>query len=149
MTDHLPAIDFTTQLLARTFQRDVMPMPFARDIFLIETHIAGLQYYQAKEIKEDLQPKVSLKLQREPHNAHDSMAIEVLTLDNIKLGYVPRHRNVILARLMDAGKLLVAELAEIVKDEVDEDDDYEYWSDGLSLDGYPDEIRLRILLRDI
>jgi len=41
------------------------------------------------------------------------MAIEVFTLSRQKLGYVPKFRNPVLARLMDAGKLLVAEVASI------------------------------------
>lgn len=47
---------------------------------------------------------------------HDSLAIIVLTGSSQKIGYVPRHRNPILARLMDADKVLVAEVASLQLD---------------------------------
>jgi len=51
---------------------------------------------------------VELVLRREPGNENDKMAICVETLDGKKLGYVPKGENKILARLMDAGKMLSA-----------------------------------------
>jgi hypothetical protein len=56
-------------------------------------------------------------------------------LDGLKLGYIPRHRNTVLARLMDAGKQLLATVASIGADA-------RYTTDTL-----PD-LRLNISLRE-
>ena len=50
--------------------------------------------------------KLSIELKSE----HDELAILVETAAGEKLGYVPRRHNPILARLMDAGKLLTAKV---------------------------------------
>jgi hypothetical protein len=58
-----------------------------------------------------------LALQREPDNTLDALAIEVFWLavagERVKLGYVPRKHNLVLARLMDAGKELTARLSRV------------------------------------
>lgn len=84
--------------------------PFAKEIFLIETHVAGTAHVAIQEIEPVLLPGASLVLRREPDNSHDPLAILILTEDGRKTGYVPRDRNEILARLMDAGKFLFARL---------------------------------------
>ena len=113
MTDLLPMTTLTQQLMQRTLQKTTIALPFAQDIFLLETHVAGLHYYDIKNLHELLQVTDILQLCREPTNSHDELAIEVFTLSKQKLGYVPKFRNPVLARLMDAGKLLVAEVASI------------------------------------
>ena len=52
--------------------------------------------------------KVGTKLHfvREPDNKYDKLAILVKDENDNKLGYIPREKNPILARLMDAGKLI-------------------------------------------
>jgi hypothetical protein len=62
------------------------------------------------------------------------LAIEVLTPGRIKLGYVPKNRNPVLARLMDAGKLLTAEVCTVGT--------WEGWSRPSM------ELRLRISMRE-
>ncbi len=42
-----------------------------------------------------------LTLRREPDNQHDSNAIEVLRQDKVKLGYVPKKHNTVIAALID------------------------------------------------
>jgi hypothetical protein len=113
MSDQLPMTTLTQQLMQRTLQQKAITLPFAREIFLLETHVAGLRYYDIHKLTASLQATDNLLLRREPANIHDELAIEIFTLNNDKLGYVPRHRNPILARLMDAGKTLVAEVAEL------------------------------------
>lgn len=56
----------------------------------------------------------NLTLQRED-NKFDSNAIIVLNGEKKKLGYVPEKDNIIFARLMNAGKLLMAKIAKIVQ----------------------------------
>ena len=84
--------------------------PFAKEIFLIETHVAGTSHIPIRQIEPTLTNGTSLVLRRESVNPHDPLAILILTENGEKLGYVPRDRNEILARLMDAGKFLIARL---------------------------------------
>lgn len=137
MTALLPVPEITRQLMARTMTGQMPAMPFARDIFLLETHVAGIIYHQAESVKDGLSVGMPLALRREPANPHDDLAIEVFTVGNVKLGYVPRVRNPVLARLMDAGKTLIAEVAKVGA--------WDRW-------GYEDaaqlDIRLRITMQD-
>ena len=71
-------------------------------------HVAGTAYYDAEAAADRLRSGQRLALRRQPENQYDALAIEVLGPEGHKLGYVPRRRNEILARLMDAGKRLSA-----------------------------------------
>lgn len=86
-------------------------VPFAREILLVECQIAGTSYRGIKTDDAGLAPGAALVLKREPANAHDPLAIMVFSEAGAHLGYVPRAKNEALARLMDAGKWLVARLA--------------------------------------
>jgi hypothetical protein len=84
--------------------------PFAKEIVLMETHVAGTGRRSLRGIEPTLAEGDHLVLRREPENPHDAHAVVVLTGGGDKLGYLPRDRNEIPARLMDAGKLLFARL---------------------------------------
>ena len=84
--------------------------PFAREIFLIETHVAGTTHVPVREIEPTLAPGAVMVLRREPENPFDKLAILILTEQGAKLGFIPRERNEVLARLMDAGKCLFSRL---------------------------------------
>ena len=75
------------------------------------TFIAGLPYYQAGQVRGRLCVGAPLLLRREPGNQYDHRAIEVLTDEGVKLGYIPRQRNKKFARLMDEGETLTARVA--------------------------------------
>ena len=105
--------------------------PFAKEIFLIEAHVAGTSHVPIREIEANLATGDSLVLRREPENPHDPLAILILTGYSEKLGYVPRDKNEILARLMDAGKFLIARL-----------ESKEWQGDWL-------RVAARVLLRDV
>lgn len=98
-------------LLKDAFGADGLPQPFVKEIFLLECHVAGTSHVPNVE---DLEPSLELQtvlvFQREPQNPHDKLAILILTQTGRKLGYVPRDRNEVLARLMDAGKLIFGRL---------------------------------------
>ena len=111
MSTQMTVVSATQQLMAKSFTDRMVGLPLGGDIFLLETHVAGLQYYQASEIVGRLQAGNTLILRREPANPHDDLAIEILVASGQKLGYVPRFRNPVLARLMDAGKELLATVA--------------------------------------
>jgi len=92
------------------FGKDGALQPFAREIMLIECHIAGTSYRDVKAIEPSLLPGAFLALKREPQNPHDALAIMIFDESGHHLGYVPRAKNEALARLMDAGKLLFGRL---------------------------------------
>lgn len=87
--------------------------PLPGSVWLLQTHVAGLAYHQAAKAVADLQAGTPLTLRREPGNPHDALAIEVLIADGVKLGYVPRNRNPVLARLMDGGERLSAQVVAV------------------------------------
>jgi hypothetical protein len=89
------------------------PPPLPGCVWLLQTHVAGMAYYQAEQAMDSLQAGSPLQLRREPANAHDALAIEVLTEAGLKLGYVPQNRNPVLARLMDAGQMLQAKVLSV------------------------------------
>ena len=79
-----------------------------RQILLARLHVAGTAYYDAEAAADRLRPGQRLALRRQPENRYDALAIEVLGPEGHKLGYVPRRRNEMPARLMDAGIRLTA-----------------------------------------
>lgn len=74
----------------------------------LDTYVAGAAYTQAATLFDRLRPGQRLVLRREPANLHDPLAIEVLTEDGTKLGYVPRVHNRLPAARLDAGEPLEA-----------------------------------------
>ena len=86
--------------------------PFVREIWLFDSHVAGTTHLDDQSVLETIAVGDVLILRRED-NRHDSNAILVLNRKKQKLGYVPKKDNAVFARLMDAGKLLQAKVAEI------------------------------------
>lgn len=86
--------------------------PFERDIFLLETHIAGTSYVKNfSNIEPVLQIDDRLDFFREPDNKVDKHAVLIYDRGGHKLGYLPSHDNLIISRLMDAGKLIYGRIA--------------------------------------
>lgn len=90
-----------------------VPIPYERDIYLFDTHIAGTTHIDNME---ELEPTLNiddrLEFFREPNNKYDPQAIMIKNMDGVKIGYVPRQDNIIFSRLMDAGKLLFGRITE-------------------------------------
>ena len=107
--------DLVQQLLRKSVAGQPVRIPFARDIMLASMHIAGTAYYEAEGVAHRLHTGERLALRREPGNAHDGLAVEVLGPEGHKLGYLPRSCNEIPARLMDAGKRLFLRLESVEK----------------------------------
>jgi hypothetical protein len=108
----VPAIKnaITHQLMLQTLGKTEVVLPFSTQVFLMETHVAGTIYHDADEEAKSLKSGQQLVLKREPDNPHDDLAIEVLRQNGARLGYIPRNQNGVLARLMDAGKQICAEI---------------------------------------
>lgn len=133
MSDIALKNDLTGLLMRVSVDGGELTLPFGRDIFLINSHVAGTGYYDAAQALEKIRKAKTLILKRQPDNPHDELAIEVFAPDGEKLGYVPRKSNPILARLMDAGKIITASLTDC-----DEE-----------ADGKWVEMRIDIVLKDL
>ena len=91
----------------------LIPKPFERDIFLLDTYVAGTTHIEGiDELEPYLKNGDRLNLFREPDNPYDEFAILIKTMDGVKIGYIPKKDNIIFARLMDAGKLLFGKIME-------------------------------------
>ncbi|MCK5801294.1 MAG: HIRAN domain-containing protein [Lentisphaeria bacterium] len=89
------------------FGKGGVPMPFVQEIFLLECHVAGTSHIAGIGDLADTVPVGELlAFVRERDNPHDGLAILICNRDSHKLGYVPQAKNEVLARLMDAGKLI-------------------------------------------
>lgn len=91
---------------------DSVIKPLSREIHLFDSYIAGTTYLSDKSVLESIKVGDKLSLQREK-NKFDSNAILILNGEKEKLGYVPEKDNIVFARLMDAGKLLIAKINKI------------------------------------
>ncbi len=97
-------------LIKGAFGKGGLPMPFTKEIFLIETHIAGTSHIDIEEIEPYLSDDDIMVFKRDAENKHDNLAIRIYTKDGKNIGFVPRDNNEILAHLMDAGKLIFGKL---------------------------------------
>lgn len=93
---------------------DSVIKPLSQEIHLFDSYVAGTTHLKDKSVLENIKVGDSLSLQRED-NKFDGNAIIVLNSEKKKLGYVPEKDNIVFARLMDAGKLLMAKISKITQ----------------------------------
>lgn len=86
--------------------------PLIKEIHLFDTYVAGTTHLQDKSVLNKIKVGDKLSLQRED-NKFDSNAVIIFNENKKKLGYIPEKDNIIFARLMDAGKLLKAQIIKI------------------------------------
>jgi hypothetical protein len=92
--------------------------PFSKQIYLISASIAGSYYVDdIHDLLDKMKVGAKLRFVREPDNQYDELAILIKDQDDNKLGYVPSKKNPILARLMDAGKLIYGTVKSINNDD--------------------------------
>ena len=78
--------------------------PFSREIFLLDIVVAGTTHCpQIDKVFPHLEKDLVLRMQRMPQNKHDKNAIAIF-YQKTRIGYVPRELNLVISRLMDAGK---------------------------------------------
>lgn len=87
--------------------------PLQNEILLFDSYIAGTTHIKDETVFDDLKEGNKLALQRELDNRFDENAILVLDEKGQKLGYIPEKDNIVFARLMDAGKYLIAKVEDI------------------------------------
>ena len=88
--------------------------PLTKEIHLFDSFVAGTTHLMDASVLDTIKVGDKLSLMRE-NNKFDSNAVMILTAERKKLGYVPEKDNIVFARLMDAGKLLVAKITKIEK----------------------------------
>ena len=115
MTKALQKNQIVEQLLQKSVTGKAVQIPFTQNIMLARMRVAGTNYYEAGKVAEGLSPGQRFGLRREPENVHDEFAIEVLTTEEHKLGYIPCQYSEIPARLMDAGKRLFVQMESLKK----------------------------------
>ncbi|MCX7635528.1 MAG: HIRAN domain-containing protein, partial [Syntrophales bacterium] len=71
-------------------------------VHLLDTYVAGWQYHKGDRIFRKLKPGTPIVLEREPQNPYDELAIALYGI-GIKIGYIPRVHNTVIANLMDQG----------------------------------------------
>ncbi len=79
------------------------------EILLLNTVVAGFQYYEGERVWDRMKVGDPLELRREPDNPYDDMAVEIYWKGE-KIGYVPRSDNTAVAQLMDRDMTLRAEI---------------------------------------
>lgn len=80
---------------------------------IFATYIAGAGYADYAGRLGDLQFKQELRLVREPDNQYDSRAIRIDDAAGVKIGYVPRDRNMAFGRMLDHGYDLRAQVDKV------------------------------------
>lgn len=87
--------------------------PFAREIFVLNEFVAGTSYCKnIDEVIDQVTPGTSLKLRRDPDNEVDEYAIGIF-LGTTRIGWVPMKDNLVIARLMDAGKAFTCKVVKV------------------------------------
>lgn len=87
--------------------------PLTREIHLFDSFVADTSHLKDPDVLKKASVGDMLTLRRESGNRFDSNAILILNAEGEKYGYVPEKDNMVFARLMDAGKLLVAKIKNI------------------------------------
>ena len=80
---------------------------FEQDILALECLVAGTSFRKLNEVEPNLNTEVKLDVKREKDNKYDEFAI-ALYFNKTKVGYIPRDKNEVIARLLDAGKKFFA-----------------------------------------
>ncbi|MEJ2393190.1 MAG: HIRAN domain-containing protein [Candidatus Thiodiazotropha sp.] len=101
--------------LSRQVYAKIVPIQSRRRVLLQESPLAGFQYHRAAAIWPFLRVGEPLHLRREPGNPHDRYAVAVW-FRNEHLGYIPRRENRTLAKLMDQGERLEAQIVRLLEE---------------------------------
>jgi hypothetical protein len=87
--------------------------PISREIFLLDIVVAGTTHCpEIDKVFPHLEKDLVLRMQRQPDNKYDENAIAIF-YEKIRIGYVPRELNLIISRLMDAGKAFFCRIEDV------------------------------------
>jgi len=76
---------------------------------ILETSIAGFQYYEGERLFPQLNPGDLLQLRRAAENKYDKRAVEVYWQGNM-LGHIPKIANMSVSQMMDRNMQLSAHI---------------------------------------
>ena len=98
-------------ILSNNSGQDIIP--FDREIFVINVYVAGTQYCKTiDQVQDQITTSTHLTMLRQPENEVDQFAIG-LYYNQHRIGWVPMKDNLVIARLMDAGKLFNCKVVSI------------------------------------
>lgn len=87
--------------------------PFAREIFVLNEFVAGTTYCEnLEDVIDQVTPGTVLKMRRDPDNEVDEFAIGIY-IGTTRIGWVPMKENLVIARLMDAGKAFTCKVVKV------------------------------------
>ena len=109
-------VKLTPELLALIGSGGVDALaPFSREIYLLDIVVAGTSFCETiAELEPSLLPDTVLKMIRQPQNQRDELAIGVY-FNGIRIGWVPMEHNMVISRLMDAGKAFFCRVEQTTK----------------------------------
>lgn len=87
-------------------QDNILAPPPEGSVWLLTTYVSGTRYFDVSEGEVPVEGGMQLRLHREPDNEWDEHAVAVHLESGEKIGYVPRRKNTLLARLMDGEERL-------------------------------------------
>ena len=82
---------------------------FKKEIMVPECMFAGTSFRKLDKVEAELLSTVQLEMKREGKNEFDEFAI-ALYFEDVKVGYIPRDKNEVIAKLMDAGKAFYSKI---------------------------------------
>ena len=87
--------------------------PFAREIFVLNEFVAGTTYCEnIEDVIDQVTPGTLLKMRRDSDNEVDEYAISIY-VGTTRIGWVPMKQNLVIARLMDAGKAFTCKVVKV------------------------------------
>ena len=90
-------------------------IPFNREIFVINVFVTGTSYCKnIDQILDQISDTTQLTMLRHPNNEVDQYAIGIY-YNQTRIGWVPMKDNLVIARLMDAGKLFSCKVVSVSK----------------------------------
>ncbi|MDD7559156.1 MAG: HIRAN domain-containing protein [Porphyromonas sp.] len=109
MSGNLTTLDSKLLAILGTGGLNSIGLP-KREIFLLDIVVAGTSFCkEINDIAQTLGKDTLLRMVRKPKNEYDQYAI-ALFWDKIQVGWVPQELNLIISRLMDAGKEFYAKV---------------------------------------
>jgi len=88
-----------------------------KPIKLLETTIAGFQFYQGRRLYSHIKINDIVQLRRAPQNKYDKRAVEVYWKGNM-LGHIPQMANMSMSQMLDDGVNLEGKISQLIPEKV-------------------------------
>lgn len=83
-------------------------------IFLFSSFVAGTKYVSnAEELKNQRANGETVLFYHESDNQFDPSAVQIQTTEKERIGYLPREDNIVVCRLLKAGKQIIGEIEDV------------------------------------